>query len=509
MNAWTDLVLDNPILTKHARTRLRRGQLMSWLSVVIVLCLAVVWAGQAFNGLDNGAALAFLLGLQTILLVFIGATQIGGAVGGARESGIIDFHRVAPVPPGKMALGYLLGAPIREYLLFAATLPFAAGLGVVSTTGFWGWLALTVPLVVSAWLLHCVSMLSALSTRKPKGTGKGAGAGVLVFGLIFGQWIGMGLWSVTRRMQGDTYAVQFFGLKVPWLAFLLFYEAVLLGFLFLACARKMRAERVHAYSKAQALAFMASITLLVLGAAWNFQGQKEVVLVVLYFLLIAAIVLSVTITPDQTEYVRAVRRALRVGRHRPTVWEDSGTNRLALFGLCALVFLGATLSWELIAGRTQGDASVYSQTIAIGVFTVAYFGLGLQFFQLRMAKSGSSLFTLFLFVVWLMPVLLGSIAFGASVNREVAQMILCFSPMTGIAMSSGLIEETTGRSFKLAALAPAITFAFIFNYLLVATQRKLDLTVRTLSPQRHEPGPFDDLDRSPGAKATLDEIGVS
>lgn len=509
MNDLTGLILDNPILTKHARTRLRRGQLTSWLAVIIVLSMAVVWAGQVFNGIANGAALAFILGLQTIVLVFIGATQVGGAVGGARESGIIDFHRVSPVPPAKMALGYLLGAPIREYVLFAATLPFALGLAVVSSLGFWGWVGLTVPLIVSAWLLHTISMLSALSSRKPKGTGKGAGAGVLVFGLIFGQWIGMGLWSATRRLQGQDYTVRFFGLTVPWLAFLLLYELVPLGFLFLACARKMRAERVHAYSKPQALAFMGAITLLVLGAAWNFQGQQVVVLVVLYFLALAAIVLAGTITPDQTEYVRAVRRALRSGRHRPSVWDDAGTNRVALFGLCAMVFLGSTLSWELIAGRSGGDASTYSQTIAVGVFTAAYFGLGLQFFRLRVARTGGSLFTLFLFVVWLMPVLIGSVAVGANVNRSTFQLILCLSPITGIALSSGLLETTTERAFKLAALAPAITFAFVFNYLLVATQRRIDLTVRTASPPPHEPGPFDDLEAPRPAKApALGEIAA-
>jgi hypothetical protein len=332
---------------------------------------------------------------------------------------------------------------------------------------------------------------------------------VLIFGLFFGNWIGVGLWEATRQLRGEMYTVQFFGLPIHWLAFVLLYAGCLIGFLFLACARKMRAERVHAYSKPQALAFMATITTLVLGAAWNFQGQREVVLVVLYFLVVAAIVLSTTITPDQVEYVRAVRRALRVGRHRPTVWEDSGTNRVALFGLCALVFLGATLSWELIAGRTHGDASVYSQTIAVGVFVVAYFGLGSQFFQLRLARSGGSVFALFLFLVWLVPLLLGSIAFGAGTNRELFQIILCVSPLTGIAMSSGLIEETAGQSFKLAALAPAITFAFLFNYLLVATQRKIDLSVRTASPPKPDPGPFDDLDRPDGAKAALDKVGAA
>ena len=46
-------------------------------------------------------------------------------MGKARESGILDFHRVSPMAPAAVVLGFFFGAPIREYLLFAATLPFS------------------------------------------------------------------------------------------------------------------------------------------------------------------------------------------------------------------------------------------------------------------------------------------------------------------------------------------------------------------------------------------------
>jgi hypothetical protein len=504
-----DILRDNPILTKHVRTRLRPRPLAMWISVVLVLCLSIVWAGQAWGQIANGAALTFLLGLQLIVLAFIGASQVGGAVGGARETGIIDFHRVSPQPPSWLALGYFLGAPIREYILFAVTVPFAIALAVLGEYGLEKWIQLTIPLVFSAWLLHACSLLSALVSKKPKGVGKGAGAGILVFSLLFGSWIGMGLWSAVRRLEGPTATIQFFGLALHWLLFLLLYEACALGFLFIAAARKMRSERMHAYSKPLALACMATVTTLTLGAAWNFQGQKEVVLVVLYFLVVAGIVLATTITPDQTEYVRAVRRVLRVGRHRPSPWEDPGANRLALCGLCAMVLIGATLSWELIAGRTQGDPSVYSQTIAIGVFVVAYFGLALQYFLFRFAKSGSAMMALFLFLVWLMPLLLGSISFGVGTNKELYTGVLCISPLTGIAMSSGLIEGTEARVYKLVALGPAIFFTFVFNYLLVATQRKIDLTVRTSVRAPAPPGPFDDLETKAPEDDRLDELSVA
>ncbi len=161
-----------------------------------------------------------------------------------------------------------------------------------------------------------------------------------------------------------------------------------------------------------------------------------------------------------------------------------------------LVFLGATASWELIAGADLRNPRQYSQTIAVGVFVTAYFGLGLQYFQLRLARSGSAVMTVFLFFVWLLPVLLGSISFSAWGNRSFYGAILCLSPLTGIAMSSGVIENSISKEdyLKLYALLPAITFAGVFLYLRIAIQRKIDLTIRSsVQAKVRQPDPFDEL----------------
>jgi hypothetical protein len=503
-----DILRDNPILTKHARTRLRRQPLAMWLVVVVLLCFGVVWAGQAWNLIQNGAAFTFLLGLQTILLGFIGAAQIGGSVGGVRESGIIDFHRVSPLPPLWMTLGFFLGAPIREYVLFAATIPFSLLLALVGPLGLGGWLELTLPLVVGAWLLHSVALLGALVTKKPKSSGKGAGGGIIVFALLFGQPLGSLLWYLTQQLRTGNAAISFFGLPVPWLLLVVTYGLVLVGFFLLACVRKFRADRMHAYSKRQAVAFLTTLAVMVLGVMWNFPGDDSVVLVVLYVLVVAAIVLGATVTPTRMEYAKGVRRALRDGRHRPGAWTDEGTNRWAIFALAAIAFLGATVAWEAVAGRAAGSRSQFSQTIAIGVFVVAYTGLGLQYFQLRLAKSGGAMMATFLFLVWLLPILLGSITFGVGTNRELYTTVLALSPITGIALSSGLLENVGpdgGQAYKLAALAPAVLFAFVFNFLLDAAQRKLDRVLRDSAGLPKPAGPFDDLDRKP--EPVLDRLG--
>ena len=68
-------------------------------------------------------------------------------------SGILDFHRVSPMTPTELTLGFFFGAPIREYPLFAATLPFTVlcmAFGVPSLRGF---VQLMIILLTTAWML--------------------------------------------------------------------------------------------------------------------------------------------------------------------------------------------------------------------------------------------------------------------------------------------------------------------------------------------------------------------
>ena len=62
-------------------------------------------------------------------------------------------------------------------------------------------------------------------------------------------------------------------------------------------------------------------------------------------------------------------------------------------------------------------------------------------------------------------------------------MVVALSPLPGIALSAGFGKLPGADAIQLAALAPAITLAFIFNYLLVVVQRKID---RLLHAQEKE-----------------------
>ena len=299
---------------------------------------------------------------------------------------------------------------------------------------------------------------------------------VIFLALFLGQPIARGIWFATNSLQ-DAPTLPFFGIPVYWLLFVVIYSVAFIAMLLIAATRKLRSDRMHAYTKPLAIACHLVIAILTLGALWHVPWTG-VSLIVLYLLILAALMLTVTIAPDRGEYLKGLRRAQQRGRQLPSPWSDAGIIRLPLFILCGIVFL-ATMLMLRVSVSDPRVAARGSLAIALGVFVVAYFGLAFQFLLLRIPKAATSVMSLFLFVVWLVPMLIGSISAAAGVSPALFQSILATSPVMGISLSSGLIDVPVAESVRLAALMPAIALAVVFNFLLVGTRRKIDLLVRS------------------------------
>ena len=115
---WQTLFTDNPLLIKHIRARLRRQQLLPMLAVVVIICGLITFAGfprvteaTSMDDLLNArvGAILFLFLLQCILLLLAGSAAVAGSVALARESGMMDFHRISPQRPVALALGFFAG----------------------------------------------------------------------------------------------------------------------------------------------------------------------------------------------------------------------------------------------------------------------------------------------------------------------------------------------------------------------------------------------------------------
>ena len=124
--------------------------------------------------------------------------------------------------------------------------------------------------------------------------------------------------------------------------------------------------------------------------------------------------------------------------------------------------------------------AAFPLAIANGVLVVAYFGMAHQFFQLRFGRRGSNYFALFLFLVWGVPLVVGTILLFANfMNSGPAQIIYALSPVAGLGLSTGL-GGGAGASFmgvEAAAITPSLLYTFVFNNLVTAARRRVQKAV--------------------------------
>ena len=368
--------LDNPIFVKHVRSRLRPGAAISWIAIVLTLCAGVTAVGIEYGWYRSGFTIISLLTFQSILLGVMGASQIASIVGNVRTSGILEFHRVSPLTAAELVFGFLLGAPIREYMLFAVTLPFVGFCAWMSVPTPRGAVQLVILVVASSWVLHGLALLTSLMSRRATAA-RGASALIVLLCVLCAPGV-LSLMQLVRNLDVEA-RLPFFGYQLPWLIVVLVAEAAILFFVMLACLRKIRSEQIHALSKPQAIACLLTLGILALGVAWN-QGEAKLTCVVLtYALAVIAIVLLSSVTPDRTEYTRSLLRARKAGRDRARWWDDIAWNRGVLLIFCVIVFVIPMLCWKYSQSTIEMPGERFRTiqlAIANGVLLVAYFGLG-------------------------------------------------------------------------------------------------------------------------------------
>jgi hypothetical protein len=484
--------IDNPIFMKHIRSRLRPQAFATSLAVVLILCLCIAYGGYHWDVFKTGGVAGSLLALQAIILVILGAGQVGAAVNGARASGILDFHRVSPLTPTEMTLGFFFGAPIREYLQFAATLPFLALCVMAEAPSLRGLVQLMILLIALAWTFQGLAMFGALVSKVKNPSG--SMVGVFVFIFFIGGYLFLGGVSSVNAVEGDR-RLSFYGLSLPWVPVVLIYQVPFLFYIFLAARRKMESARLHPLSKLQAIAAMLTFAALILGGIWRQEAHEVLEVVALYLLVVPAILLTILVTPTQAEDYKGLWRARKQGRSRLPWWDDLAVNWPFLVIVAAIVLAAGTLAGSAARGSetvigTGRPMGSFRLALATGVLTVAYFGLALQFFLLRFAGRGKMYFGLFLFLVWLLPLVAGAIqSFSWRPGRQETSGALAFalSPLAGIAMTATVDEPALRTVVQAAAITPALLFTFVFNSLLIAARRRLLKAVYLAGVARQPP----------------------
>ncbi|MHB0939211.1 MAG: hypothetical protein ACYDCO_14380 [Armatimonadota bacterium] len=464
-----DLIRDNPILIRHMRARLRWQQVVTALVIVLVLsgCLTLLGLLSLLTNDPNSdetwySAVILTVVLQGLVLFLVGGSQVGNAVGSARESGMMDFHRISPQSPSALALGFLIGAPIREYMMFACTLPGYALLvtaipqsllvsGDLQVDQLW---LLPLVMLVLALLYHTIGIVGGLSVSGAQRRN----AGVLVILVVIivttlGLFPPMAylsflapLWlALNDDLSNIPIQFTFFGAHLPIVFLSLLHQGTLFAFCWLAAVQKIRQENTPPFTRPVALLFFAVIGFLCLGDviirrdAWSgtAHADETSMTVLLYSLTILALVLLASITPQESQFVRGIRQARKIGLLRVPRWSNAAANWppvLAFAGILLVFALVGMAICHLITITPGFNAGAALAAIVIAVGTVLHFGFLHQYFLLKFRKQGNNYLALTLFLGWLLPIIFGLLLAALQADEVVWEATMSFSPLAGLGL---------------------------------------------------------------------------
>ena len=424
------LLVDNPIIVKHLRSRLRPALALPGAIALACLAAALTWlafasdaAGGGAGGFIGGSVIFSLLWcLLALILVVIGSEQVATAVSVARETGILDFHRISPLPPQTVAVGFFLGAPIRETVYALLLLPFLVATAMLAEMPWTTLVDLLATVVLVAWLVHASQLVSALVSRRPRASARG----ILV--LVF-----IALGSVASAVRGeaalaDVATPPFFGVPLPRAVFLGIHTLAATWFLLVAATRRMRDQRAALLSKWQALACLATVATLAVGCLWTAEPTTALV-VLLAAVVVAGVVCGLPIAVTAGEYLKGVRRARRIGRAGPPPLDDAAPSGLCVVGLCTVAATAATVLQQ----RLAADPRAWTWGFSLGLLVIATHGFARQFYRLSGGRRGDLLCNLVLFLIWVLPLPVAAAWSASDLDAQLGRVLWGATPWAGMA----------------------------------------------------------------------------
>jgi hypothetical protein len=397
--AWN--ILGNPIFRRYCRSRLRPVGLIAGVVVAVVIAgfiFALTRSLAIFQArLDpvdaERTVLIPLLVFQSLILFVGGTAQVAGGMVAERDEGVIDYQRLIPMSPLSKVLGYLFGLPIREYVMFASTLPFTLWALWQGKVEMAYWLPLYGVLMSSTLLYHFTGLLTGTVVKSRRWAFL-ASIGLVFclytvfpqvakFGLVFFKYLTItpvfqeqlpGLLprsaqTLVEKGQQFLPNVKFFKLSLSETAFTLFSQGgLILTFTVMLC-RKWKSAESHLLNKGWALGFFIWIQALLLGNAlplveqgklfpsrelsryvgisptWRPAAGEAVAMSAVYgfVTLVIIYILASIVTPSHDKQSRGWRRARKHGGTSLPVLSDAATS----FWCVLLMALAGAVGWFL------------------------------------------------------------------------------------------------------------------------------------------------------------------
>ncbi len=462
----------NPIFLRYCRARLRPTALS------VACLLTVMIAGFMFqmirtlsdNQLNFSEAdvertpLIPLLILQSVILFVLGTAQASGGMTAERDEGVIDYQRLLPMTSASKVLGYLFGLPIREYVMFACTLPFVIW-------GIWKgnvpshtWLSLYGVMLSTTILYHLTGLLTGTIVKNRRWaflTSIGLIFALYTvipqaakFGLVFFKYLTVtptmeesfrfltpssvgATWETGRRLLSQA---KFFNLDFSEAVFTYFSQSCLIITFFVMLCRRWKDADAHLLGKIWAIGFYAWVQILLLGnalplidsgklfptqqmsrfsylmhgKAWEPAAWETMAMILVYGLLSLLLlwVLSSIITPSFGTQINGWRRANKLGRKRlPRLADESNSTGFVL--LMAIIGGAGWFAFTHMIVESRWFPGHFAPPSLAGFFILAMVTCALLHQILLEAKGGRVMFLSLIFIL-VLPLMVASIVIGAS-----------------------------------------------------------------------------------------------
>jgi hypothetical protein len=511
--AW--MIWANPILKRYARSRLRPA------SFGVALLMTILLAGFFFflarestarsiqNPIDVGRMpLIPLLILQGLILFGLGTGQAAAGITTEADEGVLDYQRLAPMTPFAKVLGYLFGLPIREWILFLATLPFTGYSIWKGQVPINGVLQLYAVFFMAAILYHLTGVLAGSVMKNRRWAFLTSTGLVMVLYLIIPQAAKFGLVylkyvtiypvfnevypSLIPRPLGDAAEVfntiippaKFFGLNFPQYVFTLISQGVLSLAMVMMLWRRWRKADCHLLGKLAATGLFGWLQMMLLGNAlplmdsgdlfpsreldrrfgrlinpdiqfWSPKTWEATVMIGIYGLVTLASLwwLTFIISADLHSQVRGWRRARKLGNPVLPLLSDAATS---VPWVLTMSVMGAA-GW-FIFGKALIGSHWYPELSLLVVTPVAMFsilacgGLGMA---ALLESVGRKVTGLVVILGGILPVMLGVIlAVSSDDFVALAVWLAGICPVSWPIYGSGVFLSEEGMPRDVARAIP-------------------------------------------------------
>ncbi|MCH8270123.1 MAG: hypothetical protein IH985_02800 [Planctomycetes bacterium] len=459
----------NPIWLKSARARLRWKHVISWGTVTVSLTAFVFMIiymnmTEQMGATAAAAAKAALPGIvvvQATILMVLGTGAVASGIAQERDDRLIDYQRLTPMSPTSKILGYLFGLPVREYFLFALTLPFLAVAVAISGFSLFTLAHFYVVFFTSVWVYHMTGLVAGMLSTRPRFASMLSMGFVLVlyfalpnlsrigityfefltirptfFGLLQ-QELPQGIGDSAPVLAGiDTFRdVPFFNLFLHPTVYTLLVQGFLLCVMFVVVHRKWRNQSNHALSKIQALAVYSGVLAFALASVWPIIADAGVrqqvfgalerrgpgmhptesllILLLVLFMIVGAAFFVVILgaTPSRHTAIEGLRRAHKHGRRRVRLNSDAASSLPLTIVMLGLTFVALVTPLRL--AQHSGMFFIDPPSLMSTLSFIVLLGAIALFMQGFRERCGLRVFLITIFLLWIVPWFAMTIMFSA------------------------------------------------------------------------------------------------